>query len=123
MPGRRQCCLRVVQRSLRARNFGGRIAMLRALFRGIQAGLRGFQALSRRSYFARCEQRRSSQLGQRIQIVLRLVARQPILLDLRGGRLPLGLRAVVRGGIQRRLRRFHALSALATWARAARHPV
>ena len=58
--------------------------MLRALLRGMQAGLRGFQSLSRGRYFAGRRGSRRGQLGQRIQVVLRLIARQPILLHFRG---------------------------------------
>ena len=71
--------------------------MLRVLLRGIKAGLRGFQTLPRGRHFTGRRGSRRGQLGQRVHIVLRLVARQSILLHLRGGCLLLGLGAVVHG--------------------------
>ncbi len=105
-----QCCFRVAQRCLGAGNLLRLRNDVAVLLRRIQAGLRGCQALSRRRYFAGRSGAGRGQLGQRIQIVLRLIARQAILLDLCGGCLPFGLGAVVRAASRFACADFHARS-------------
>ena len=96
--------------------------MLRALFRGMQAGLCGLQPRAGRNHLAWSRSAGRGQFGERIQIVLRLIACQAILLDLGRRCLLLRLGAVVRGGIERRLRRLHAALS-ARHLRAGRHVV